>query len=229
MIALFTENENNAKPPERDSEPSGDGTPERSPTPRGSSANQSELVSDGAEAFEEQQTGVAVSYELKEHEIYQCLKREEISRTKGVHFISAGMLLIAAVLCILSGIATKNTMQYIFAVCWLGLAATFLVWPLRNLRTIAKNSASGSKVHLKIYPDHIEAESSKNQMEIPLDGTSECARVQDTIALFLPNKDQSDTRIPRLLILPLRCIDEGVLPDVEAMILAGTRPKKMRG
>lgn len=230
MFALFTENENSAQPPERDSDPSGDGSPERSPAPRGDSGDQPTLVSDDAEAYEDQQTGVAVSYVLKEQEIFQCLKRAGFSGSRGVRILAGSALLaVAAVVCLVQGIRTGNSSLYDWAACCFVLAAAFLLWPLRNLRTIAKNGAEAGKIHLKIYPDHIEAQNSAKQIEIPLDGTSERVRLQNTIALFLPHQEKTDGKTPHLLILPLRCIDETVLPDVEAMLLAGTRPKKLRG
>ena len=70
MMSSYTrEKTRNSESPERDAQPADDGHPERSGAPR------AQMVPDDARAYEEQHTGIRISYRLKEDEVYECLRR----------------------------------------------------------------------------------------------------------------------------------------------------------
>lgn len=227
MFALFTENENSEKPPERESEPSGDGSPERSPTPRANSAAQAKLVADDTEAFEDQQTGVAISYRLDEKETYRYLRYDGFYSPAGLTiFAIASVLAILALVCFVIG----GWVLFLVGMAVLFVAVQLLRKPIRSLHRYAHGAANNGGINLKIYPDHIDARCGKGKetLEIPLDGTTECARVHNFFGLYFQQKDKPEQQKPLLLLVPIHGIDAAVLPDVEAMILSGTKPKKLR-
>jgi hypothetical protein len=217
-------NETGAKPPEQEnSEPAGDGRPERSTAPRGDAPHQTKLVSDDAEAFEEQQTGIAVSYVLKKEEVCECLKQTGL--VKRNTWLTALPFVFAAVF-LAAGFRTGNKILFYTAFAVAG--ASIGAFAPRSIGTLAKRIADGSPVYLEIFPDRIEFGHDRKYDEIPLDGTSESARVEETIALIVPASMAKGGK-PHLVVLPLRCVGRAARPDVEAMILAGTKPRKLRG
>ncbi len=70
------------------------------------------------------------------------------------------------------------------------------------------------EIQMEIYPSMIEMGKHNNKWIIPLDGTVTCKKINN---MFVLQTDKS-----HITILPLRCIEPSVLPDVEAMILSGT-------
>ncbi|MCI1989890.1 MAG: hypothetical protein LKJ59_00940 [Oscillospiraceae bacterium] len=226
MVTFFTENENKETPPEKDPDPAGDGSPERSPEPRMDSGSRAELVSDDTEAYEEQQTGVALSYVLKEQDVYRYLRRRSFSGKWGAVFSAAFLvLLVLAFFFLTQAVRNGDGRMYFWAALYAAIGAAALLYLRRKLHRAAEKFVTGREIRLKIYPDRMEADNSAERLKIPLDGTAECVRLPDLILLIPPDRKRTENRETRTLILPLRCVDEAVLPYVEAMILAGTRPK----
>ena len=77
---------------------------------------------------------------------------------------------------------------------------------------------TGKKAAVEIYPDNIVVTEDKREWEIPLDGTLMCEEHDNMIFIYLENK--------RVFVIPLRCVEPDLVADVQAMILAGTGPKK---
>ena len=77
-----------------------------------------------------------------------------------------------------------------------------------------KRLTSGEEVQMEIYPSLIEMGKAEQKWVIPLDGTVKCRK---TNHLFVLQTDPT-----HITILPMRCIEPSVLPDVEAIILSGT-------
>ena len=102
----------------------------------------------------------------------------------------------------------------IFAILCLILAA--VIWPASwyNVKKNAKRLTSGEEVQMEIYPSLIEMGKEEQKWIIPLDGTVKCRK---TNHLFVLQTDPT-----HITILPVRCIEPSVLPDVEAIILSGT-------
>ena len=63
--------------------------------------------------------------------------------------------------------------------------------------------------------DAVQIGSGDGEWEIPLDGS--CLRVEyKNMILLFPAKKK------HMVILPLRCVEPGVLPEVQAMLVSGT-------
>lgn len=206
-------NEKNSKPPETREETEG-------PHP-------AELVADGQSGYEEQQTGIKLSYVLREDEIYECLKRSGFLRADGRTFAPeiAGLAILAVVFLVIGAVTYRGLFYLCAALCAAALAVLGAV-PYRNSRVRAHAVADGHTIRMEVYPDRIRIVRGAERREIPLDGTAECAQIEDMIVLYVPEADGRKAG-RRMIILPLRCVGPRVLPEVQAMILAGTRPKKI--
>lgn len=199
--------ERNSKPPESEE-----------PVPPHPDFQESKLVPDESEAYEEQQTGIELSYVLKEEEVYECLKASHYFHSARKVFVpAAALLVISLIAALLTGSAATYRGVLPAALCAVFLIV-FGVLPRLNYKKRARAAADGRPVRVTVYPDRIEAERGTWRREISLDATVEMAQIEGLFALYLKEK---------MLIVPMRCITPRVLPDVQAMLAAGTRPKKM--
>ena len=187
--------------------------------------SEAELVADDdAAEYEETQTGIRLSYILRREEILDCLKTADFCKTSGKRAKLETVILVILTLVFLGTYAYRTFVQHqddvnslIFAgVCVLVMAVVWIV-PAIGLRAQAKRLANGKEVDLEIYPDIIEIGKGDGYWEIPLDGTSLCTQRNNLIILTTPDG--------KMLILPLRSVEPNVLPEVQAMIVAGTRPE----
>ncbi len=227
MSSYSQENAEGEKPPERGNQPAGDGQPERTGAPRVQSSQKTELVPDDAEAYEEQHTGIRISFCPKEEEAYECLKKvvRTLERGRKSTMRTASFTLFAVAFAA-AGVHSGEWWFYAFAAACVAAAAYTAASPNRTYRRLAREYSGGGTIRIRVYPDRIQIARNGKAREIPLNGTSECAQIGDALALFVPQKGpRSAGEIYRpVLILPLRCVDPGALPEVQAMILAGTRP-----
>lgn len=223
MIAFFCEKEENNKPPERESGPSSDGDPGRSR--RDTFSGKVQLVSDDTQEFEEQQTGISITCDPTEQEIYEC-----ISRIDGPEKKKLSILLeccICALLVLAVWIFTKSVPTVlaaaVLAAVWVVVDVSALIQRLRKkAKQLAKKN--GGEIRMTVYPDHLELPQSKQTKELPFDGTLRFFKTETAFALGVPPKAPDDREAGALLILPFRCIDADVLPYVEATFSAGARP-----
>ena len=188
--------------------------------------SEAELVPDeDAEEFEDNFAGIKLSYVLKEDEIYDALRSSKSYRSAQKRLIAESIIS-----CIMSGVffamfaIQMNWLTLIFAILCLILAA--VIWPAAwyNIKKNAKRLTSGEEVQMEIYPSLIEMDPEDVKVgdcieirpgdRIPLDGTVKCRK---TNHLFVLQTDPT-----HITILPMRCIEPSVLPDVEAIILSGT-------
>lgn len=178
--------------------------------------SEAELVPDeDAEEFEDNFAGIKLSYVLKEDEIYDALRSSKSYRSAQKRLIAESIIS-----CIMSGVffamfaIQMNWLTLIFAILCLILAA--VIWPAAwyNIKKNAKRLTSGEEVQMEIYPSLIEMGKAGQKWVIPLDGTVKCRK---TNHLFVLQTDPT-----HITILPMRCIEPSVLPDVEAIILSGT-------
>ena len=94
-----------------------------------------------------------------------------------------------------------------------------VVWviPELGLRHQARRMADGKEFALEVFPDAITVEHNGAEWEIPLDGeATDSAQYGNLLVLFHQKK---------MVILPLRCVEPAVLPEIQAMIVAGTNPR----
>ena len=178
--------------------------------------SEAELVADeDAEEFEDNFAGIKLNYVLKEEEIYDALRS-----SKSYKSAQKRMIVESIISCVMSGVFFTmfaidiNWTTLVFAILFLILAA--VIWPasLYSVRKNAKRLTSGEEVQMEIYPSLIEMGKEEDKWIIPLDGTVKCRK---TNHLFVLQTDPS-----HITILPVRCIEPSVLPDVEAIILSGT-------
>lgn len=225
MFTVFTEQETGCKPPERESGPSSDGDPGRSTREKQIFSGKSTLVSDDTEEFEEPQTGVSLTCDPTEQEIFECIS--QIGRPETKKFTVLLDCCVCALLIFGVGIFTRSIPAVlIVAVLAAAWAAVDVSMPIRRFRKEARQLAEkhGGKICLTVYPDHLELPRSRRTKELPLDGTLRFFKTETAFALGVPPKILDESTAGALLILPFRCVDAEVLPYVEAMLVAGTRP-----
>lgn len=178
--------------------------------------SEAELVADDdAAEYEEQNTGIALKYTLRRDEIFRVLMKTQYTQARIALSVVATLLgIVMAVVFFVRAAGGRSEFAPLGAVC---LVVVFLIVPspVFSIRNSAKKSADGNEIRMEIYPDHIEMGGARNSWEIPLDGTVECSTLQGLIVLYIGKN---------MVILPLRCVEPAVLPEVQAMIFAGTRP-----
>lgn len=182
--------------------------------------SEAELVADDdAAVYEDPQTGIRFNYVLRHSEIYQCLKNTGYIKTTGSRAIIETVLLVLAAGVFFTTWFLQHTVDsLIFAVICLLLIAVVWVVPELGLRRQSRKLASGEELAMEIYPDSVVMTHGEEEMEFPLDGEStSIAQYETIIVLFHKGK---------MAILPLRSVEPGVLPEVQAMLLAGTTPQE---
>lgn len=185
--------------------------------------SEAELVLDeDASQFEELYTGIRLSCDLTEQEIYKALKRFSFTKTAGIRAVIEAVFLVAAGGAFLwYYISAKESFSLFFGVISFLLAAVVLFLPAIGRRNMAKRirqNKEKSHVELSIYPDEVTVGSHGSSWEFPLDGSCQMEEYENMILLFPAGKNA-------MVILPLRCIEPSVLPEVEAMLFSGTVSK----
>ncbi len=182
--------------------------------------NEAELVADeDAAEYEDQNTGIRLNYTLRQDEIYECLRKSGFIKTTGKRAaIETVILGVLAVVFFAAYVVQKATDPLIFSIICLLLIAIIWIVPYQGIKNKARRTADGKEIKLSIYPDVIEIGEGEGYWEIPLDGTCEWTRQSNMIFLYASKG--------RILILPLRSVEPAVLPEVEAMIMAGAQKKE---
>jgi hypothetical protein len=217
MSHFLEEQETTSKPPE----PRGEKTPdddEDEDEPVRWDGSEAELVADDtAQLFDEQHSGIKLQYSLTSKEVFMALIKSQYTETR-IALSAVGIILSAALMIyflVQYNVTRSQSLASLAFVC--AVLILFIgVWPSLNMRIHSKKYADGKEVKMKIYPDHIEMGHVESKWEIPLDGTTERAVFQNLMILYIGSKN--------MVILPLRCVEPAVLPEVQAMILAGTQP-----
>jgi len=183
--------------------------------------SEAELVADDSAAeYEEQQTGIKLKYSLSSKEIFYALIKTQYTPTRIALSVTAAILCVvtAVVFLVRMSLFGDPTGGLLAVVC----AILFLIiigMPAARIQLRSKKLADGNEIKMKIYPDHIQMGLAERQWEIPLDGTSERTIFRNLMILYIVGgKD--------MVILPLRCVEPTVLPEVQAMIFSGTEPKQ---
>lgn len=182
--------------------------------------SESEFVDDAEAAdYEEYHTGIRLSYTLQASEIYSCLFNCSPYKGKRNLFkFSISFLIVAAIL---------NFILYIFFRSAVSLFLEFLLLAIvvgnvglysSNLKKIITGFTIGRKIEIEVYPDEITVEENNQKWEIPLDGSFAYEEFENMILIYLEDE--------KIFVIPLRCIEPDLVADVQAMILAGTIPKK---
>lgn len=234
METYFTQNTGNGDRREEEKpEPGGDGLPERSSAPRAGSPEQDRprLIADDTEAFEDQRTGIEASFQLEEEELYRSLKRIELCGSRRILSVTGAVLLVCPMALFLAeGLQTGKPSAFLQAVSWAMLSLLFLLGPLFTIHSRAKNCARSGGVRVRIYPDRVVTEQGAVRWKIPLDGTCEYVLAENVLVLAAVDPRRPGGIGPaRVTVLPLRCFSPDELPEVQAMIYAGAKPRRKRG
>lgn len=174
------------------------------------------LVADkDAAEYEEQQTGVELSYVLNQEEVYEALRREDSKSAIGKRRTRRTMVVGAfTVLFLLMGVLLQSD-GYLRAAI-LAAILTVVVWTFPNMerRGLAKRLVTGEELLLTVYPDEIEIGHGEDAWKLPLDGSAALDMGPTVITLFTDEKT---------LVIPQRCIDPAIRTEVHAILTAGTK------
>lgn len=182
--------------------------------------SEAELVmEEDAAEYEIPQTGIRLSCRLKLEEAEEALKRSGFTKTMGRRAVVDLVILGVLAVLFLGQYFWMQVAQALFfavvAVLCMGLVA-FVPWIGRRrlARRICEDPASGH-VCCVVYPDALVLGEGERQWEIPLDGSCRMEEYKQMLLLFPAGREN-------LVILPLRCVEPSVLPEVQAILEAGT-------
>ena len=186
--------------------------------------SEAEMVPDeDAEEFEEDHTAIKLSYTLRTREWYLGLLAQKLPKRK-----RALLWLLRIVLLLLAAAAFWGAAQGSAAVLivlgillLLGFCATGI--PYLWISHLAKTRTDKAPYTLKLYPEELEVAHGGEERTLPLDGTCTLERAHGLLLLY--SGIRYIEKSP-LLILPLRSVEPGMLPDVEAVLCAGTRRRE---
>ncbi|WBY64445.1 hypothetical protein [Thermocaproicibacter melissae] len=224
MFTVFTERESKVRPSGKDSTPAADGDPGRS-TAEKIPPQEAKLVSDCTKNFEKPQTGISLVCDLTDQEIRENIRKTGFLRTTDfLDYLMAAIVVLYTVVTFRQIIAYDTPKNWIILVCLSLITVSFLAMPYSNLNHEKKKYQESGMGKVTIYPDRIELPETGSQL--PLDGTAELLRTEKAFTLVYPFEKEALTRTLRCVIIPFRCVQDEFLPYVEAMLTAGTRPKK---
>lgn len=215
----------NSKPPEQQGEPS-PGPHARTKDAAVWDGTESKLVPDGLESFQEPHTGIQFSYVLTEREVYECLRKSGLS-CRNARWYAAVPAVLGVLLAVLAaaGLILQNRIFLFCAVPIPVLIALAVLLPARADKKRAREWSDGRRIRMRVYPDRILAACGSRRWDVPLDGSSEYARIGNLIALFVNGAEARDPDAEKVIVLPLRCVHPTAIADLQAMIMAGTRPR----
>jgi hypothetical protein len=181
--------------------------------------SEAELVADeDASEYEEQQTGIKLKYVLTSKEIFYAMFKSRYTSAR-IALSALACVLCAVIAAAFANVrADANGRPGVLSVLCLILLVLIVALPLMHLRTQSRTLADGKEIKMKIYPDHIQMGTEGREWEIPLDGTCERTVFHDLVILYINDGN--------MVVLPVRCVEPSVLPEVQAMIFAGTEPKR---
>ena len=111
-----------------------------------------------------------------------------------------------------------NADNLFFATVCAAFIFIMIFLPDIRIKQDARRNTDGKEICMEVYPHKIEMGRGENQWEIPLDGSCQSAIYQQNIVVYFKGDD--------MVILPMRCVEPSVLPEVQAAILAGTHPRE---
>ncbi len=176
------------------------------------------VVDDEAEEYEDETTGIKIKYTLKPEEVRSFIRHSEGFRqnrkAQRKHTVIQNIVFVAM---IILAIATGS--EYYKWLAVFPVIALFIMWlvPFFGMKKLIRELFKNEEMSVEIFPDKIEIEGKTQCREIPLDGSCESEEFDDMIMIF--SKDG-----PSLLV-PLRAVEPEFQADVQAMLLAGAKPR----
>ncbi len=176
------------------------------------------LEEDAAE-YEQAQTGIRLGCSLRPEEVMTALNRSGFSKTLGRRAVVDAVLLGAlAVLFFVQHFFFQVGQALFFGVVALVCLGLVFLVPYFGRKKMTQRILSdphSAKLDCVIYPDSVVLGSGEGRWEIPLDGTCRMETYKKMLLLFPAGQRE-------MVILPLRCIEPSVLPEVQAILEAGT-------
>ena len=185
-----------------------------------SDRDENQIVADDEfEEYEEEKTGIKISYKLKPEEVYSVVKRvgnfkDTVKTQQKQTLIHAGILgIMIAIFWIM-----RNPYYFWFAL--LPMLSILMIWcvPFFGVRRILSKTFNNKPITLEVFPDEIDIIQGGVKKEINLDDSYESEEYDDIIVV---TKDDVIK-----LMLPLRAVEPEFRAEVQAIILAGIKPKE---
>lgn len=172
---------------------------------------------DDAEEYEIPMAGIKLSYVLTAEEYFKCLKHSGMYKSQGTRGIIEAIILgILAVIFFAAYFMSGEASNIFFGCVSLVFIAALLIIPNAHMRSMAKNMADGKTIEAEIYPDNIEIGRDDGAWKIELDGTSRILEFDNIIMIFADKN--------RSFAIPERAIEPDYIPEIKAILLAGTNP-----
>lgn len=172
---------------------------------------------DDAEEYEIPMAGIKLSYVLTEEEYFKCLQHSGMYKSQGIRGIIETVALgVIAVIFFIVFFMTGGISNVIFGCISLIFIAVLLIVPNLHMKSMAKTMADGKTIEAEIYPDSIEIGRDDGAWKIELDGTSKIQEFDNIIMIFADHN--------RSFAIPERAIEPDYLPEIKAILFAGTTP-----
>lgn len=185
-----------------------------------SSKDENQIVADDEfEEYEEENTGIKISYKLKPEEI--CSVVGKVGNLKDtVKTQQRQTLLHAGVLGVIVAFVLLMRNPYYLWFALIPLLAIILIWcvPFFGVRRILSKTFNNKPITLEVFPDEIDIIQGGVKREIILDDSFESEEYDDIIVITKNDVIK--------LMLPLRAVEPEFRAEVQAIILAGIKPKE---
>lgn len=180
--------------------------------------SESELVfDDELQLYEDNMAGVKISYKLDKDDIYEFIKNSESyekrEREKKKYTVLQAVMFV---ILIILAVTTKSNLYTFVSLIPFLTGVSLWVIPYISIQNLVNSIYDEHGYDVEIFPDKIEVSHGGLIKEFPLDESGKCEITDKLILVY------SKTKEP--LIIPIRAIKPDVLPDIQAMIVAGARP-----
>lgn len=182
--------------------------------------SEAEIVTEGADQdYKDTVTGVKLSYVLTEEEIRACMRATQFDARRKRRMRTQLVIFSILLLAFLVFFFWKgNPDNLFFATVCAAFIFIMIFLPDIRIKQDARRAADGKEICMEVYPHKIEMGRGENKWEIPLDGSCQSAVYEQNIVVYFNKGD--------MVILPMRCVEPSVLPEVQAAIVAGTQPRE---
>ena len=177
------------------------------------------VADDEFEEYEEESTGIKISYKLRPEEIYSVLGRVgNFKDTIKIH--QRQTVLHAGILGIIIAIVLLIGNFHYFSLALLPSFAILMVWcvPFFGIRKIFSKAFNNKPITLEVFPEKIDIIRGGVKKEVILDDSFESEEYDDIIVITKNGVIK--------LMLPLRAIEPDFRAEVQAIILAGVKPRE---
>lgn len=179
--------------------------------------SQALLIEDNDAAdYEENYSGIKLSFSLKERELFSCLRHCGWNMN---HFMIGAFIFILVDIILLMLLVFQPSI--LVGICFVATVINSIFWIFNILpsfynRLAYHKNLIGQKLKVEIYHDSIVINDGNKEETIYLNDTCKYEEFNNMLLIFL--KDD------KVFIIPKRAIEPDLLADVEAMLISGTKP-----